>query len=172
MVLKKASIADLQALNEICTNSYAKNFYHHWNENGLEWYLEREFSIERLKADLSNSYLEYYFILHNENPVGFMKIRYNAILDEIKDDAVELEKIYVLPEFKEKGIGEAALSELIGSLKKQGIKTLFLYVIDANTNAITFYKKQGFIWHSNTRFDIPYFKEELKGMHCMVYDFQ
>ena len=172
MVLKKASMTDLQTLREICTNSYAKNFYHHWNENGLEWYLEREFGEERLKADLSNSNLEYYFILHNNNPVGFMKIKHNAVLDEIKNDAVELEKIYVLPKFSGKGIGETALSELITSLKKQGIRTLFLYVIDTNTNAIAFYKKQGFTWHSNTRFDIPYFKEELKGMHCLVYNFQ
>lgn len=168
MVLKKASLTDIPALKEICTSAYAKNFHHHWNENGLEWYLEREFGEEKLKADLLNRHLAYYFILHHENPVGFVKIRYNAMLDEIKNKAVELEKIYFLPQFKRMGIGSAAISEIIKSLKKKGIKTLFISVVDSNTNAITFYKKQGFTWHSNTRFDLPYFKEELKGMHRMV----
>lgn len=170
MVLKKASFFDLPALKEICADAYAKNFYHHWNENGLEWYLEREFDEEKLNADLANCQLEYYFIMYHENPAGFVKIRYNATFDRINNKAVELEKIYVLPEFKGMGIGKAALSEIIKSLKKQGIKTLFLSVIDSNTNAITFYEKQGFAWHSNIRFDLPYFKEELKGMHRMVID--
>lgn len=168
MVLKKALLTDLHALREICNDSYAKNFYNHWNENGLKWYLEKEFGEEKLKADLKDSNLEYYFIIHHEIPVGFAKIRYNAMLNEIENNAVELEKIYVLPEFKGKGIGKAALSEIIKSLRRQKIKTLFLYVIDTNTKAISFYKKLGFFWHSNTLFDIPYFKEELKGMHCMV----
>ena len=168
MVLKKALLLDIAELKKICTDAYARNFYHHWNENGLEWYLEREFGDERLKADLANRQVVYYFITNHEKPAGFIKIRYNAMLDEIEKDAVELEKIYILPEFKRKGMGKVAVSEIIKSLKKQGIKTLFLSVIDTNANAIAFYKKLDFTWHSNIRFDLPYFKEELKGMHRMI----
>jgi len=170
MVLKKASLFDIVELKKICTDAYAKNFHHHWNENGLEWYLEREFGDKKLKADLTNRHLAYYFIVNDEKPAGFVKIRYNALLSGVSSEAVELEKIYILPEFKRKGMGKAALSEIIKSLKKQGIKTLFLSMIDSNTNALAFYKKQGFTWHSNTRFDLPYFKEELKEMHRMVID--
>ena len=170
MVLKKASLHDIPALKEICTDAYAKNFYHHWNENGLEWYLEREFGDEKLEADLANRHLAYYFIVNDEKPVGFVKIRYNAVLSGVSSEAVELEKIYILPGFKGKGLGKQAFSEIIKSLKKQGIKTVFLRVIDSNTDAIAFYQKQGFTWHSNTHFDLPYFKGELKEMHRMVID--
>ena len=65
MVLKKASLCDIVELKKICTDAYAKNFYHHWNEDGLEWYLEREFGDVRLKADLSNRHLAYFFIMND-----------------------------------------------------------------------------------------------------------
>ena len=98
-------------------------------------------AIEILKADLSNNDVTYYFIECDEKAVGFVKIRYNAGIHELQNDAVELEKIYILPGFKGKGLGKAALGEIVKSLKKQNIKTLFLCVIDTNTNAIAFYKK-------------------------------
>jgi len=171
MKLKKATFNDLPALQKICTAAYANNFYHHWNENGLEWYLEKEFGDERLKADLANRNLAYYFIEHNEIPVGFVKIRYNAEFMGLPNKAAELEKIYLLPEFKGKGLGKAALNKIMESVKKKGIKTFFLCVIDTNTNAIAFYNKLGFTRHGTTLLDLPYFKEELKGMYRMVLEF-
>jgi len=170
MKLKKATFNDIQALQEICTAAYANNFYHHWNENGLEWYLEREFGEERVKADLADRNQAYYFIVADENPVGFLKVRYNAKFDGLQNMAAELEKIYLLPEFKGKGLGKAALGKIMESIKKKGVLTLFLCVIDTNTNAIAFYKKVGFIVHSTTRLNLPYFKEELKGMYCMMLE--
>jgi len=114
--------------------------------------------------------VSYYFIEYDEKPVGFAKIRTNAGIHGLQKDAVELEKIYVLPEFKGKGLGKVALGEIVKSLKKQNIKTLFLCVIDTNTIAISFYKKPGFTLHGKTRLDLPYFKEELKGMLHMVLE--
>ncbi len=168
MVLEKATLLDIPALKKICTDAYAKNFHHHWNKNGLEWYLEKEFGDKKLKADLANRNLEYYIIVYDEKPVGFVKIRINAEFNGFKNEAVELEKIYVLPDFKGMGLGKSALTEIIKSIKKQGKKILFLCVIDTNTNAIAFYTKLGFAFHGTTRLDLPYFKEELKGMHRMV----
>lgn len=170
MILKKAVLQDVKALKQICSAAYAKNFHHHWNENGLDWYLESEYGDERLKADLANDNLEYYFIMCGENPVGFVKIRYNAELNGMQNPAVELEKIYLLPEFKGKGLGKATMDKIVESLKRKGVLTLFLCVIDTNTNAITFYKKLGFIQHSTTCLCLPYFKEELKGMYRMMLE--
>ena len=170
MVLKKASLSDVPALKTICTDAYAKNFHHHWNENGLEWYLEKEFGEERLIADLANRNLAYFFIVYNEKPAGFVKIRVNAEFNGKQNEAAELEKIYVLPEFKGMGLGKSALSEIIKILKKKGKKILFLCVIDTNADAIAFYTKLGFTFHSTTRLDLPYFKEELKEMHRMALE--
>lgn len=81
---------------------------------------------------------------------------------------MELEKIYVLPECKGLGIGKLALKEIIYIAEQQGKKNLILDVIDTNRSAIAFYQKLGFEQHGTTILDVPYFKEELKGMNIMV----
>lgn len=168
MILRKAFIEDIIKLKIICTDAYSLNFYSHWNEGGLEWYLDNEFSDLRLTLDLADDTIEYYFIEHNEKDVGFIKTKIHSSLDFFLDNSIELEKIYVLPECKGLGIGKMALQDIIKRSEGKGIKSIFLSVIDTNEHAISFYEKIGFEFHSTTILDVPYFKEELKGMHRMI----
>jgi ribosomal protein S18 acetylase RimI-like enzyme len=168
MELKKASITDIIDLKKICIDAYSLNFHHHWNAGGLEWYLEREFSMERLTSDLADKYTEYYFIIHELKTVGFIKTKDHSIKDVPIEDSVEVEKIYVLPACKGMGIGKLALQEISRKTEERAKKNLFLCVIDTNQSAIAFYEKLGFKFHSKTTLDIPYFKEDLNGMHRMV----
>lgn len=167
MELKKASIENNIALKTICIDAYSLNFYDHWNDGGLEWYLDNEFSDKRIAQDLSDKNTAYYFLTHNEKHIGFVKTKSSAYIDFIAN-AVELEKIYVLPEYKGMGIGKQALSAIIQDTSKSGKEHIFLSVIDSNESAITFYEKLGFKFHSKTILEVPYFKEELKGMHRMI----
>jgi len=167
MELKKASIKDIIELKKICIAAYSLSFHNHWNEGGLEWYLNNEFNDQRLALDLSDKNTEYYFIEHKEKHVGFIKTNINSPSGFIKN-SVELEKIYVLPECKGMGIGKMALSSILKKTENTGMKSLFLCVIDTNENAIAFYEKLGFKFHSKTMLDVPYFKEELKGMNRMI----
>jgi ribosomal protein S18 acetylase RimI-like enzyme len=167
MELRKAFIEDIIELKKICIDAYSLNFHNHWNDGGLEWYLDNEFSDKRLTLDLSDKNTEYYFIEHLGKQVGFIKIKTNTSSDFIVN-SVELEKIYVLPECKGMGIGKLALKEIILKTKNSGKESVFLCVIESNENAIAFYEKLGFEFHSKTTLDIPYFKEELKGMNRMI----
>ena len=168
MKLKVASIADSIDLKKICKEAYTKNFYHHWEEGGLEWHLDAEFSTERLSADLRAKNTSYYFIEHQLQRVGFIKIKTTLDTKVSIENAVELEKIYLLPKYKGMGIGKLALQEIINKVIAQGKKNLFLGVINTNTAAIAFYESLGFKFHSKTKLDIPYFKEALKGMDIML----
>lgn len=168
MKLKKVSKTEILELRKICIDAYSLNFHNHWNDGGLEWYLDKEFSVQKLSLDLADKNTEYYFIEHEFKLVGFIKIRNYSITDLQIKNSVELEKIYVLPEFKGMGIGKLALNEIIKKNEERGKKNLFLCVIDTNINATAFYEKLGFEFHSKTTLNIPYFKEELKGMYRMV----
>lgn len=154
-------------LQKVCVDAYSLNFHHHWNPGGLEWYVEREFGVERLTSDLTNPTIEYYFINEKDAPVGFVKLRDVPYQEHDQDGVFELEKIYIHPDWKQNGIGKRALAEVIEMLKSRGKMALFLGVIDTNQAAIAFYEKFGFRFHSKTRLDIPFFKEELKGMNRM-----
>ena len=168
MQLEKATLDNIAELQEICIAAYAQNFAHHWEENGLELYLADQFSIERLTADVSNPNFAYYFIKASAKPIGFIKVKLTADLATFKkEETVELEKIYVLPEMKGQGIGKRALTAITQEMAGIGKKIFFLCVIDTNTAAIKFYEKLGFQFHSKTRLEAPFFKEALKGMHRM-----
>ena len=164
MDLKKAEQNDISELQKVCATSYSQIFADHWTENGLELYLEREFGIDRLKAELIDTNYEYFFIQNNSENIGFIKVNNKSSSELSELDNCELEKIYILPKYSGMGIGRMAMTEIIKRIRKKGKKLFFLCVIDTNKNAIGFYKKLGFEFHSKTRLEVPFFKEELKGM--------
>lgn len=167
MQLKKIGIHDISELQEVYVNAYVPVFADHWTENGMEFYLERESNTERLKSDVKDADYEYYFIQKNGKNIGFIKTKDKSsdLFPEL--DNCELEKIYILPEYSGMGIGKMALTEVIDRARLKGKKLLFLSVIDTNKNAVAFYKKLGFEFHSKTRLEEPNFKEELRGMDRM-----
>lgn len=170
MKLKKVAIDDISELQRISFEAYTKHFSGHWNENGLELYLEKEFGNRRLEMDLSNPMIAYYLIQSDKKTVGFLKINYESSPELSIKDNCELEKMYILPEYTKLGIGKAALRSAIEKIQKHRKQHLFLCVIDTNINAIAFYEKLGFKFHSKTRLEDPYFKPELKGMNRMYLE--
>ncbi|TSE06631.1 MULTISPECIES: GNAT family N-acetyltransferase [Aquimarina] len=169
MQLQKATVKDISTLQTVCFDSYTQVFASHWNENGLELYLEEQFGNARLTIELQDTSVEYYFVTYNNENIGFLKINYNSSSKLSKLDNCELEKIYILPKFSGMGIGKKAMSEVIKKAVEKDKKLLFLCVIDTNVDAIAFYKKLGFQFHSKTRLEITHFKEELKGMERMCF---
>ncbi|TPN85268.1 GNAT family N-acetyltransferase [Aquimarina algicola] len=167
MKLLRATINNISELQEICTKAYSQVFADHWTKNGLELYLEHEFGTQRLHSELKNDNVEYYFITKNDENIGFLKINYTSS-NKLSDlDNCELEKIYILPKYSGMGIGKTVMNKIITKIKHKGKKAFFLCVIDTNTNAIAFYEKLGFQFHSKTRLEVTHFKEELRGMNRM-----
>lgn len=72
----------------------------------------------------------------------------NLILDEIKTDynepLLEIEQLYVEPFFHQKGIGCKLIQFAIDTAQKEGIRKVVLWVLEKNSNAISFYGKMGF----------------------------
>ncbi|MEO1438325.1 MAG: GNAT family N-acetyltransferase, partial [Bacteroidota bacterium] len=74
---------------------------------------------------------------------------------------------YPKPKFGGQGLGKQAMHHIIEQLRQAGKAALYLCVIDTNDNAIAFYQKLGFQFHSKTRLEALYFRAELRGMHRM-----
>jgi len=164
----KANIADLKILREICIRAYSTSFAHHWIENGLELYTAEQFNENRLSNEVKNIVFDYFFIRKDGENIGFAKFK-NETDQELSDlDNCEFEKLYVLPDLCGQGIGTYVFKHMIQIAKNRNKKQMYLCVIDTNENAIGLYKKLGFEYHSKTRLDAPFFREELRGMHRMV----
>ena len=162
---------NLELLHAICCDAYSQNFAHHWEEGGLESYLGDVFGIEKLRTELLNNGIRYYVAFVEEQPVAFMKLNLASNLPGLAtDEGIELDKVYILPAFKGKGIGKALLDKAIEMAQSNKKRIVWLCVIDTNTEAISFYKKIGFKLHSQLRINYPKFKEELKGMWRMFFE--
>ena len=84
---------------------------------------------------------------------GYLKINVNdAQSEQISDDALEVERIYIRTKFKRNGLGKylITLAEDIAISKNK--KVIWLGVWEHNPNAIAFYEKMGFIYTSSHSF--------------------
>jgi ribosomal protein S18 acetylase RimI-like enzyme len=168
--IRQMQLVNLTLLHQICCEAYTQNFYHHWEEGGLDNYVDKVFGLETLKAELVNTNIQYYVAFIDEKPVAFMKLNLNSNLPGYTPETgIELDKVYILPEFKGKRIGKKLLDKAFETAQRHNKEIFWLSVIDTNNEAISFYTKIGFQYHSSTRLDYPKFKEELKGMLRMFY---
>lgn len=161
--------SQIQELQDICCQVYTINFGDHWIGSGLADYLTQQFGTAQLERDLQDPDILYYFLLYQKQNVGFLKVRLGGSLEGLAlQQAAEIEKMYLLPDFKGKSLGGRAMEQIIEILKKKAIQLIFLYVIDTNLDAITFYQKMKFTIHAPSRLEAPQFKDELRGMYIMT----
>ena len=109
------------------------------------------FSDEYIDSDTNikrrNEFLEsiqddtctYFLLEESDQPAGIVKTR------EV-NSGLEIESIYILSEFRGKGLGRQFIDFIKAS--RSGI---FLWVLEANTNARRFYEKNGFTPTGETR---------------------
>jgi diamine N-acetyltransferase len=169
ITIRKADKNDLELLFDLSRQSYAEAFANHWNEGGLAWYLNKVYNKESLAVDLDNHEISYFIAFYNDAPAGFMKVRINSnLLGEGAAAGLEIEKIYFKKSFQGKGMGTMLLQMGIDIARQLKKEEVWLGVLDTNVKACKLYERMGFVIFDKTRLELPYLKEELKGMWRMV----
>jgi ribosomal protein S18 acetylase RimI-like enzyme len=108
--------------------------------------LEESFSNEKLSSELNNPHSSFYFAEIENNVVGYLKINFGASQTELKDnEALEIERIYVLQAFHGKKLGQALYEKANSIAKEMKVNYVWLGVWEKNNKAIQFYKKNGFV---------------------------
>ena len=152
--IRAISISDLAQLQKIGKTTFVETFTEHNTKEDLDKYLELSFSNEKLSSELNTPNSSFYFAEIEHNVVGYLKINFGASQTELKDnEALEIERIYVLQAFHGKKIGQALYEKAISIAKEMKVKYVWLGVWEQNNKAIQFYKKNGFV-----QFDTHIFK--------------
>lgn len=99
---------------------------------------------ELLKETLfgAHRYAEVVIARYNDEPAGFALFFHNYSTF-LARPGIYLEDLFVLPEFRGKGIGRALLVHLARLAKERKCGRLEWWVLDWNEPAISFYKKLG-----------------------------
>jgi ribosomal protein S18 acetylase RimI-like enzyme len=138
-------VADLETLQQLGRTTFFETFAAANTEENMATYLEQGFSREKLTRELSNPHSAFYLAERNGRAVGYLKVNTGAAQTELRDDqAMEIERIYVLKDYHGAGVGQALFEKALHLATEAGVSYVWLGVWEKNTRAIAFYTKNGF----------------------------
>jgi len=146
MVIIEANVSHAAAIAAIGKKSFRDAFGHLFNnKEELFELLEKIYEPLKLVKSLRKESNTYFLALANDKPVGFANIKFNSLNEHIESIAqVELQKIYVLPEYQGLGVGTALLEEVKQLVHHVNPDYLWLDTCSRSEKAIRFCKKHGF----------------------------
>jgi ribosomal protein S18 acetylase RimI-like enzyme len=109
----------------------------------MQLYLEQNLSLGKLEREMSDTFSVFYLGYYNAVAVAYLKLNFDKSQTH-KADSLEIERIYVLREYKGRGIGKQLLGKAIEITENAKLKNICLGVWEKNTEAIAFYRKHGF----------------------------
>ena len=105
--IEKINLTEIEQLQVIAKQTFFETFAEGNTEENMEKYLEEGFTIEKLSAELTNPYSQFYFAKIDNKIVGYLKINFGEAQTELQDNtSLEIERIYVLREFHGKKVGQ------------------------------------------------------------------
>ncbi|MFC4798365.1 GNAT family N-acetyltransferase [Neobacillus sp. GCM10023253] len=144
--IKKCTLEDLHTLQEISYETFNETFKDQNSPENMIAYLERAFNLNQLKIELSNLSSQFFFIYFNNDVAGYLKVNINdAQSEEMGEESLEVERIYIKKEFQKHGLGKDLLNKALEIAMERNKKKIWLGVWEKNENAIAFYKKMGFV---------------------------
>lgn len=144
--IKKCNQEDLEILQEISIETFNDTFKDQNSPENMKAYLERAFNAQQLEKELSTISSQFFFAYFNEAVAGYLKVNTNeAQSEEMGSESLEIERIYIKNTFQKHGIGKYLLNKAIEIAMEHNKKKIWLGVWERNENAISFYKKMGFV---------------------------
>ncbi len=144
--IRRLTGEDVLLLQEIGRKTFAETFSSNNSKENMEKYLEEGFSLSKLQGEIDDPNAEFYFAMQDNNIIGYLKLNIGQSQTEIKNDnALEIERIYVLKEFQGQNIGQQLFEKALEQAYAQKVDFIWLGVWEENKRAIQFYTKNGFI---------------------------
>ena len=138
---RRALREDAHALGHIQVTSWRSAFRGIASDEYLDHMVSEEQQAEDWKEILADSKQVVIVAELEDQPVGY------AWAHREDDPAIgwdaELISMHILPTFKRRGLGQRLFSAAAKRLKEQGCKSVYLWVLEANHSARTFYEKLG-----------------------------
>jgi N-acetylglutamate synthase-like GNAT family acetyltransferase len=99
--------------------------------------LNRLTTVRAIRNNLLNKNHSYFYIKFQNKKIGLIHLY-------ITKRFADLCLIYILPEFRNMGLGKSSLKDILNLLKRRGIKKLFIEISSGNKSSFNFFKKNLF----------------------------
>ena len=108
-------------------------------------YLNKAFTIEKIKAELKDTNNLFWLVFKNDFPVGYSKLVINSPSEFLDFDKVcRLERIYILNDFLHLKIGSQLQELVFKKAKELQFSWVWLTVYAKNRIAVNFYEKNNY----------------------------
>lgn len=143
--IRKVIPEDLTLLRNISIQTFLETYGCYNTEENLALYFSNNLSEETLKGQIDSIETDYFFVLKDDVPAGFIKIGLkNNPIQKSKEKELEIERIYILNDFQGFGAGNFLLEYTESIAKSKGITQIWLGVWKKNLKAQEFYFRKGF----------------------------
>ncbi|MDF2904065.1 MAG: spermine/spermidine-N-acetyltransferase PaiA, partial [Bacillus sp. (in: firmicutes)] len=142
--IQKCGLEDLHTLQEVSYETFNDTFKHQNSPENMKAYLERALNLKQLEKELTNISSQFFFVYFKNEVAGYLKVNINdAQSEEMGDESLEIERIYIRSKFQKHGLGKYLLNKALEIAIECNKKKVWLGVWEKNENALTFYKKMG-----------------------------
>lgn len=153
-LIRECSLKDIEKIKYISEKTFYETFSNENTDKDMENYLGENFSYGQIESEIKNNGSRFYIVENSEKVFAYMKLNFDKAQTEAgHHNTLEVQRIYVLQEYKSKHIGKMLMQKAIEIGKRNNLDYIWLGVWEHNINAIKFYEKQGF-----EKFDTHIFK--------------
>jgi ribosomal protein S18 acetylase RimI-like enzyme len=144
----KAGRKDIPLLQQMANTIWNDCYRNILSKDQIEYMLDWMYSDKTIAEEMDHNY-QWILIKQDDTTIGFISYHY-----EKESNAVKLCKLYILPAFQGKGLGQASLKYVIEEATKLKADYVYLTVNKNNEKAIRSYRKANFIIDHPQVFDI------------------
>lgn len=139
IILQKVlNLKSIKEVNEIGEKIWREHYTPIIGEEQVDYMLEKFQSVEAISNQIDNEGYEYYLLDYENKNVGYIGIK-------IDKESLFLSKLYVLKDFRKKGLASSAIKFLKDICKEKELDKIWLTVNKYNLESINAYKRLGFI---------------------------
>ena len=136
---------DVAKLQEISRITFKDTFDPYTRSADMQKFLDEDYATDKLLAQINNPDSRFLFLIKGGEVAGYLKINVGAAQTEhLQENALEVERIYLLPKFQHQGLGNVLFDYALNIAQKEGKAYVWLGVYEHNVNAQHFYKRHGF----------------------------
>jgi ribosomal protein S18 acetylase RimI-like enzyme len=145
LLIRKASVSDTSLLAELGARTFSSAFAADNTTEDMADYLATNFTHERVAQELCDADSTFFIAEVEGESVGYAKVRGDEAPSCVTDNkTIELVRLYILPAYFGRGVGEALMRACMDEARQAGFQTIWLGVWENNHRAQAFYRKFGF----------------------------
>jgi len=142
---KRCHIDDLDALVKVSKDTFIAAFEKDNDPEDFKHYIDTAFSQDAVKKQLQDPNSLFYFAYLKDDLIGYFKLNSGlAQTDNMDNNSIELERIYIVSSYQNKGFGKSLLLYVIDLARSKNRSFLWLGVWQKNKAAVRFYERHGF----------------------------